>query len=343
LGSLAVVFAGIPALWSSLVDPMFGSSWAVSGALRIVVMVAVALGLFVLGGRLLGPTPVRGLKAGVFFGMVLAVVAVLITFAIGHAIEPAFIDNPTAGIAITAAVGIVLGGLGMALFFRPQFERFLIEVEEQGWFSAASYKRMQGQRVRRWTMVGIIGLAGCGIYTLHHHNTLITGPQNWQVHVPFSADRFLVLLPDLWITLPLVLAAASLWLAYRVVNLPVFADFLIATEAELNKVSWTTRRRLVQDTIVVLTTVVLLTCFLFVVDQAWAFMLTRVGVLQLAPGGSEGELLNRQIADREKERDRLQASKEQDAPQKVAELNREIAALRSQADALRNGQREVPW
>src|SRR2546430_6963945 len=38
------------------------------------------------------------------------------------------------------------------------------------------------------------------------------------------------------ITLPLLLAAASLWLAYRVVNYPTFADFLIATEAEMNKV-----------------------------------------------------------------------------------------------------------
>ncbi len=34
----------------------------------------------------------------------------------------------------------------------------------------------------------------------------------------------------------------ALWLAWRVVNVPSFADFLIATEAELNKVSWTTRR-----------------------------------------------------------------------------------------------------
>ena len=51
-----------------------------------------------------------------------------------------------------------------------------------------------------------------------------------------------------------------LWRAWRgMVNFPAFADFLIATEAEMNKVSWTTRKRLVQDTIVVLTTVVLMT------------------------------------------------------------------------------------
>ena len=34
------------------------------------------------------------------------------------------------------------------------------------------------------------------------------------------------------------LLMAGLWIGYRVVNLPSFADFLIAVEAEMNKVSW---------------------------------------------------------------------------------------------------------
>jgi len=72
--------------------------------------------------------------------------------------------------------------------------------------------------------------------------------------------------------------------AWRVVNWPVFADFLIATEAELNKVSWTTRKRLVQDTIVVLMTLVLMAVFLFVVDVAWGRILSwrPIGVLQVS-------------------------------------------------------------
>jgi len=66
------------------------------------------------------------------------------------------------------------------------------------------------------------------------------------------------------------------------VNFPVFADFLIATEAELNKVSWTTRRRLVQDTMVVLTTMLLLTAFLFAMDSLWIKLLSMrwVNVIQ---------------------------------------------------------------
>ena len=69
--------------------------------------------------------------------------------------------------------------------------------------------------------------------------------------------------------------------AYRVVNFPAFGDFLIATEAELNKVSWSPWSKLKQDTVVVLVTVLLLTLFLFVVDQGWAWLLTRVGVVHV--------------------------------------------------------------
>jgi preprotein translocase SecE subunit len=89
------------------------------------------------------------------------------------------------------------------------------------------------------------------------------------------------LLPDLQFTIPLLLIAATLWFAWRAVNYPTFGDFLIATEAEINKVSWTSRRALFRDTIVVLTTLVLLTLFLFVVDVFWSWLLSRevVGVL----------------------------------------------------------------
>jgi preprotein translocase SecE subunit len=95
----------------------------------------------------------------------------------------------------------------------------------------------------------------------------------------------LTLLPSVRFTLPLLLLAGSIWLAWRIVNLPTFADFLIATESEMNKVSWTTRSRLYQDTIVVLVTMVLMAVFLFVVDAAWFRLLSSgpIGVVKTAP------------------------------------------------------------
>src|SRR5262249_13106792 len=84
----------------------------------------------------------------------------------------------------------------------------------------------------------------------------------------------LLLLPLVQYTLLFLLAGLALWVAWRVVNYPVFADFLIATEAELNKVSWTTRRKLVQDTIVVLVTVFLMAVYLFTMDHARSQLLS---------------------------------------------------------------------
>jgi preprotein translocase SecE subunit len=102
----------------------------------------------------------------------------------------------------------------------------------------------------------------------------------------------LVLLPAVQFTVPLFLIALALWCAWRIVNIPTFADFLIATEAELNKVSWTPRKRLLQDTVVVLVTVFLMAFFLFVMDQVVTHTLSwkPIGIIQLSeePGATKG-------------------------------------------------------
>jgi preprotein translocase SecE subunit len=287
LGSLAIVFFAIPSVWAVSVDSWLGQT-AVSVALKIVVMVVAAIGLLSLGSQLLTTHPLRGLRAGIFLGLIMVLAIVVLTCGIGNLIQGYSSEGGgVIGLGLTALVGAGLIALAFFAASHARFERLAIQLEEQGWFTVAAYKRTQGLRVRRGTILGLLILAGCGIYTILQHNTLATGAQNWEVPIPFSSGRHLTILPDVRITLPLLLSLGSLWLAYRVVNLPVFADFLIATEAELNKVSWTTRKRLVQDTIVVLVTVFLLTVFLFVVDQAWAFILTRVGVLQITPANAQ--------------------------------------------------------
>ena len=59
------------------------------------------------------------------------------------------------------------------------------------------------------------------------------------------------------------------WFIFRIVQFPPFAEFLIATEAEMNKVSWTSKDDLYRATIVVLATVLLMAVFLFGVDWLW--------------------------------------------------------------------------
>lgn len=278
LGSLAAVFYVLPRLWEVL---GLGES-AVSMALLLVLMVLAGAGLVVLGARLAGAKPQAGLRSGVFFGVAGMLLAAWVTSILGGLLETSLgPGNRMVGIGVTVASGAALLVLLGWLYSRPWFEAWLVQVEEQGWFHTQAYKKNQGLRMRRGTMLGILILVGCGIYSLLAHHSLETGPSSWTLAVPFAGNRAIVVLPNVRFTLPFVLAAAGLWLAYRVVNLPVFADFLIATEAEVNKVSWTTRKKLVQDTIVVLVTVALLTGFLFVVDQVWGQILKGIGVLQL--------------------------------------------------------------
>jgi len=79
---------------------------------------------------------------------------------------------------------------------------------------------------------------------------------------------------------PGVLLAGGLWVGYRTVNFPSFADFLIAVEAEMNKVSWPTRTELFRASIVVLFTIFALAILLAAYDFIWRWLFTKVlGIL----------------------------------------------------------------
>jgi preprotein translocase SecE subunit len=242
-------------------------------------MLAVGFGLSFVGSRLVGSNPPHGFRAGIAVGIAMLFLVGLIVQAIGIQIEW-WSQGKIVGLIIWAIVAAVLLFFSLRAFFRPGFGRWLGRVEDQGWFTTAPYKRSQGLRVRRGTIIGVLALAGCGIYTMLNRNPL---SGDWDLAIPFVNDWDLTILPYKRYTLTLLLAAGALWFAWRVVNYPAFADFLIATEAEMNKVSWTTRKRLVQDTIVVLTTVLLLTLFLFFVDILWFKILSNplIKVLQV--------------------------------------------------------------
>ena len=161
----------------------------------------------------------------------------------------------------------------------------MVSLEDQGWFHWTSYKSSLGQKVRRLTVFGILLIGGSGVYSLLFQGLL---PENWTLAMPFDLPAITVL-TDARYAVPLLLLGLTLWVAYRASNVPTFAEFLIATEAEMNKVSWTPKKRLVQDTIVVLTTTVILTLFLLVVDLFWGWLLSRetVGVLPPAATGKD--------------------------------------------------------
>lgn len=118
------------------------------------------------------------------------------------------------------------------------------------------YKRGQGAAAR-WTAIGSLGaLLAYGVYELYvslHDGgyrlaSLIAG-------VVFIAGALLIL----WVT-----------------NLPRFADYLIASELELRKVSWPTKGELKRQTIVVVFTLIFFSLVLFGADSLFSILFRKV-------------------------------------------------------------------
>jgi preprotein translocase SecE subunit len=220
---------------------------------------------------LAGPHPVKGLRGGIFWSILTIFTGL---FLLRWALST--VERMSKNFEIGQFLSLAVVGFFLYLFWKylrsDRMTRWAVKFEEAGWFDAKSYKRNQGIRVRRGTIIGLLLLFGSGIYTMLHNR--VVGDNAWVVSIPF-ADTSATLLPHLEYTVPVILGLLAIWFAWRVVNFPVFADFLIATEAEINKVSWTPRARLIQDTIVVLVTVLIITTFLFFVDGFWGWFLSR--------------------------------------------------------------------
>ena len=68
------------------------------------------------------------------------------------------------------------------------------------------------------------------------------------------------------------------WLVYV---RPKFGEFLIATEGEMKKVNWSTRREVLGSTWVVICISVIIASMLFVVDLGFSMFFEWIGVLDL--------------------------------------------------------------
>lgn len=120
------------------------------------------------------------------------------------------------------------------------------------------YKRTQG-RVTRQVTAAALGVA------------VLLGAWRLSIFLLFAS-------PAVRYMTPVVMTLVGLWVVYRAVNYPQFADFLIAVEAEMNKVSWPTRIALVRSSAVVMLTIFLFAAILFMYDIIWSWLLRLLGV-----------------------------------------------------------------
>jgi len=127
------------------------------------------------------------------------------------------------------------------------------------------YKKGQGA-VARWTAIGALGaLLAFGAYELFDAVTArevgrnsALGVRGWGIIISggvFLAGMALIL----WVT-----------------NIPRFADYLIASELELRKVSWPTKGELKRQTIVVVFTLLFFSLVLFGADSLFYLLFRKI-------------------------------------------------------------------
>ena len=127
-------------------------------------------------------------------------------------------------------------------------------------FSAGVYKPNQGRIVRQLTCLAIwiiVSLACWALYSSLRGTDMGSGVASG---------------------IPTVLVALGVWTGFRLVNWPRFADFLIAVEAEMNKVTWPGKDELVRAAFVVIFTIFFLAISLFVFAFIWQFVFSTIGV-----------------------------------------------------------------
>ena len=137
---------------------------------------------------------------------------------------------------------------------------------------AALYKPNQGRIVRQVSFLTFALLGVLSAWELQRSSVLA-----W-----LGNSSYLVMV---------ALSAVVVWIAYRLVNYSVFADFLISVEAEMNKVSWPSRTELWRASLVVMFVIFALAAALFFFDAVWTFCFELVGIRYSNSGSLAWRLL----------------------------------------------------
>jgi len=138
--------------------------------------------------------------------------------------------------------------------------------------SFSVYKRNQGRVTRQATFAALAVTLAIGVWRLAQLLPLwLSNGSALGAAGSSSADlgvvRFLV---------PGLLLATGLWLLFRLVNVPRFADFLIAVESEMAKVSWPTTGEVARSSAVIIFLIFALAAILAAYDLFWWFVLRAI-------------------------------------------------------------------
>jgi len=123
------------------------------------------------------------------------------------------------------------------------------------------YKRGQGKYTRLCSGFGVAIIAGLGCFQLYVKLEPISWPISWRISQRAA----------LWIAtmVPVGLFVALGLLIFWLINKPTVADFMIAAEGEMKKVSWSSRREIAVSTFIVIVVVILVAMLLGVTDLSF--------------------------------------------------------------------------
>jgi preprotein translocase subunit SecE len=164
--------------------------------------------------------------------------------------------------------------VGGSIPFWPVFEKPIIKDppvagccrDRRGISSVAFdiYKRGQGKYTRLGTaFVGLV-IAGLGCWRLY----ILLQAVNWP-YEPRTA---------LWIStmVPVIIFIALALLVFWLVNKNSVADFMIAAEGEMKKVSWSSRKEIIVSTFIVIVVVIIMALLLGATDLSFEVIFDRL-------------------------------------------------------------------
>ena len=119
------------------------------------------------------------------------------------------------------------------------------------------YKQGQGKNSRLWTAMVLLVIVAAGC---------------WRLHLKLQAQD------NVWLEtlVPALICAVFAAVIYWVSNLPTVADFLIAAEGEIKKVSWSSRKEIVNSTMIVISVVAILATGIGLVDLGFQVFFRQV-------------------------------------------------------------------
>ncbi len=142
----------------------------------------------------------------------------------------------------------------------------VVPLRSGGWLK--QYKPEQGKNTRVGTFVAVGLMIVWGAWFLYDHLKIYEGDEFWR----------LLITRGIPILFAIVLGTAAWWVVFASRK---SSDFMIATEGEMKKVSWSSKGEVIGSTKVVILFTVLFSLLLFVVDLAFQSLFKWLGVLKL--------------------------------------------------------------